>query len=283
MSFTFQTIELYHDPNQGKDIINYNFNLLQNITGGTGNDNYWTSDSSQGSIIANNGTSNDAEGIFSIVLNEANTAIGRASFVANKGNVTVGDYSSSFGQGNEVGGEHSFITGFENSLGGKRSAIIGGSNIIGTADDTVYVPYLNIQKISSGTPISNLGIDSFGNVVNGNSSSGGTTDLVIQKKVINISSNSEIGTNIIPSGYIIYAIVINETSGIDSAGNISIGSTPLGTDVVNSEVVGLGSTIKPSLGIDFFSITSSQSLYISSSLWGNGVVTVYMLLHKILS
>jgi len=53
------------------------------------------------------------------------------------------------------------------SSGVTRSVIIGGSLITGTTSDTVYVPNLNIGTIGVGTPITNLGIDSAGNVTSG--------------------------------------------------------------------------------------------------------------------
>jgi hypothetical protein len=48
--------------------------------------------------------------------------------------------------------------------------IIGGQNLVGTQDDTVYVPYLNINDLGANTSVNNLGIDVSGNVVVGQGS-----------------------------------------------------------------------------------------------------------------
>jgi hypothetical protein len=45
---------------------------------------------------------------------------------------------------------------------------LGGNGLTGSTDNTVYVPYLNINNLGTGTSINNLGIDSSGNVVTGN-------------------------------------------------------------------------------------------------------------------
>ncbi len=102
----------------------------------------WTASTGINSIIANNGTGNIANN-YSIVGGSANTVSGHYSAILN---------------------------GVNNDLSGTRSAIIGGQSITGTSDDTVYVPYLNIKNINSGTSIINLGLDSSGNVVTGNTS-----------------------------------------------------------------------------------------------------------------
>ena len=59
------------------------------------------------------------------------------------------------------------IGGDSNIMSHNRSVILGGQNITSTSNDTVYVPYLNISNIGTGTSISNLGFDSNGNVVTG--------------------------------------------------------------------------------------------------------------------
>lgn len=48
-----------------------------------------------------------------------------------------------------------------------NSVVIGGENITATTDNTVYVPNLNISNVGAGTPVTNLGFDSNGNVVSG--------------------------------------------------------------------------------------------------------------------
>jgi hypothetical protein len=67
-----------------------------------------------------------------------------------------------------VGGDGNIIDGFSNTV------ILGGQNITGTADDTVYVPQLNIGTVRTTTSTANLGIDVDGFVTTGATSSGGT-------------------------------------------------------------------------------------------------------------
>ena len=52
-----------------------------------------------------------------------------------------------------------------------NSVILGGSNITGVTSDTVYVPYLNVGIVGTGTSITSLGVDSSGNVVSGTAGS----------------------------------------------------------------------------------------------------------------
>jgi hypothetical protein len=59
------------------------------------------------------------------------------------------------------------LGGCQNLTIGDRSAVVGGSNITATDNDTVYVPYLNIQNVGATTPVSNLAVDGSGNVVIG--------------------------------------------------------------------------------------------------------------------
>jgi hypothetical protein len=107
-----------------------------------------------------------------------------------------------------------------------------------------------------------------------------TTDLIINSKITNLSSNQELGSDIITSGYSIYSIILQEVSG-NNAGDISIGSTALGNDIINAETVNSNSTKKPPIGQDFFSLSSNQKIYISSSSWGSGNITFYLTLIKI--
>ena len=71
--------------------------------------------------------------------------------------------------------QSSFIGGGENNriVGANRSVVLGGDGITATTNNTVYVPYLNIGLLGAGDSITNLGIDSSGNVVSGDT--GGST------------------------------------------------------------------------------------------------------------
>lgn len=83
----------------------------------------------------------------------------------------------------------------------------------------------------------------------------------------------------IPAGYCIDSIVIKETSS-NNAGNISIGTAASGTQIVNAQTVNADDEVFCTLGTRFFSTTSTQSIYISSSSWGSGVVTVKIFIRR---
>ena len=128
---------------------------------------------------------------------------------------------------------------------------------------------------SNGTAIFNNNIGSSFSITGFSQS-----DLILQQKIQSINSNSLLTT--IPAGYIVSSIVISENSGND-AGNISIGTTVLGYDVIYNEPITANLTDKAGIGSDFFSLTNTQTLYISSSSWGSANITVYIILNKIIS
>ena len=117
----------------------------------------------------------------------------RGDYSHSQGSFTqaIGTNSHSGGINANASGETSFIHSTNSLVTGDRSAIIGGQNITGAANDTVYVPNLNIGTIGGGTPVSNLGIDASGFVVTGTDSgdtntfvTGGTltnTDLTLKR------------------------------------------------------------------------------------------------------
>lgn len=55
----------------------------------------------------------------------------------------------------------------------KNSVIIGGDSLTGKNENTVYVPYLNVNNVPGGTPVANLAITSDGLVITGGTSGGG--------------------------------------------------------------------------------------------------------------
>lgn len=101
--------------------------------------------------------------------------------------------SSSFAHGNSavVDGVDSAILGGQSSyLRANRSVLLGGIGLTGTANDTVYVPRLNIRNVLSNSPVTNIGVDSNGNVVSGTSSS-----VVFPQELIGIYGKDE-GQNV---------------------------------------------------------------------------------------
>jgi hypothetical protein len=112
-----------------------------------------------GSTLAS-GSGSHAEGLATIASNLASHSEGYLT-------IASGGYSHAGGYESEASGLSSFIHSKNSLVSGDRSVVIGGQNITGTTDDTVYVPYLNISLLGTGTSINNLGIDVNGFVVTG--------------------------------------------------------------------------------------------------------------------
>jgi hypothetical protein len=77
----------------------------------------------------------------------------------------------------------------------------------------------------------------------------------------------------------ISAIAVQNTTA--NAVTINIGSTALGTDVVNAFALGASETKKLPLGTTFFSITSGQNLFISSGSWNSASINIHVTISKI--
>jgi len=81
------------------DIVDSSFNLIDNsLTGGTGGNNIWTAGTGYFSIIANNGSSNQANGSFAIAAGYSNNANGASS------NVGGGTFNLAYDLYSSVGG-----------------------------------------------------------------------------------------------------------------------------------------------------------------------------------
>ncbi len=126
------------------------------------------------------------------------------------------------------GSRSAIVGGTGNILDANRSVILGGQNIVGTTDNTVYVPNLNIGNVGSGTPLINLGLDSSGNVVTGTTSGGGGSSSTITGYSYNSDSNTfTIGL----SGGTSFGSQILEVSGLTVTNDLIVsGSTGIGTD-----------------------------------------------------
>jgi hypothetical protein len=95
----------------------------------------------------------------------------------------------------------------------------------------------------------------------------------------NISADGQLST-IIPAGYKIDTIILKETAG-NAAGNISLGTASLGAQIVSAETVGGSAVVDATLVAEFFSDVNDTDIYISSSAWGTGVLTVYFTFKKV--
>ena len=77
----------------------------------------------------------------------------------------------------------------------------------------------------------------------------------------------------------ISAIAVQNTTA--NAVTINIGSTALGTDVVNAFALGASETKKLPLGTTFFSSTTGQNLFISSGSWNSASINIHVTISKI--
>ncbi len=95
-------------------------------------------------------------------------AYGTASHAEGISTVASGTYSFAGGISNHsIGTASAALGGRNNRVLGNNSVVLGGSGTVGVADDTVFVPNLNVRYIQSGTPITNIGVDINGNLVSG--------------------------------------------------------------------------------------------------------------------
>jgi len=119
------------------------------------------------------GQNTTASGLYSHAEGINSVASGNTSHAQGRGNIAGGDYSHAGGDASTALGLLSFIHSKNSVVTGERSVLLGGQNMTGATDDTVYVPNLNINILSTGTSVNNLGIDSSGNVIIGGAGSGG--------------------------------------------------------------------------------------------------------------
>lgn len=116
------------------------------------------------------GSGTTATGDFSHSQGLKTLASGQGSHAEGYLTIASGSYSHAGGQDTLAIGDNSFVHGSGSTANG-NGAIVLGNNLSGTTDNTVYVNKLNIKDVPSGNTINNLGIDSSGNVIIGNSSS----------------------------------------------------------------------------------------------------------------
>ena len=87
-----------------------------------------------------------ASGLRSHAEGDSTTASGNQSHARGYGSTASGNYSTASGYGSIASGSTSFIHSSGSTVIGDRSAVLGGGNIIGTTNDTVYVPNLNVRE-----------------------------------------------------------------------------------------------------------------------------------------
>ncbi|MEL6652354.1 MAG: hypothetical protein AAFQ87_16250 [Bacteroidota bacterium] len=95
----------------------------------------------------------------------------------------------------------------------------------------------------------------------------------------NISGNSALSF-VIPAGFRLVSMVCEENTG-QAAGNIRIGTSSNGDEVVNDISMSANQLEAYSLKKQVFSLISNQTLYISSDNWGGANVSVYARVERI--
>ncbi|MEE9465584.1 MAG: LamG-like jellyroll fold domain-containing protein [Candidatus Neomarinimicrobiota bacterium] len=96
-----------------------------------------------------------------------------------------------------------------------------------------------------------------------------------------ITGDSTLG-GVIPAGYRISSIIIQETAGNAITGGLKIGSSAGGTDVVNGQAVGANALVDCALGSRLFSLTAAQSLYVEDvTAWNGASIDLYLEIEKI--
>ena len=126
----------------------------------------------EGNASEANGNTSHAEGWISIANGDFSHAEGWITRADggrshSQGHLTIasGDYSHAGGYSSIASGETSFIHSTNSVVTGARSVLLGGQNLTGTTDDTVYVPYLNINILPfDASPVNLLGVDTNGGV-----------------------------------------------------------------------------------------------------------------------
>ena len=214
---------------------------------GYGSVSYGQYSHAQNNFTAAFGADSHAEGQGTTAYGNFSHAQGSGTFAVGEGSHSEGYYTNAYGKyshaggsGSTVSGETSFIHSVGSLLTGNRSVLLGGLNLTGTTDDTVYVPYLNINNLGAGTSINNLGIDSNGNVVIGTSGSGSTSSATIDP-YYNVGSASTVTWDVsgTSTNYEI-TLTASTTLNLTNVRNGDYGSIIVNQDGVGSKTITLG-------------------------------------------
>lgn len=103
-------------------------------------------------------------------------------------------------------------------------------------------------------------------------------DTFITASEMNVAADGALAT-IIPAGYEISSIYVEETNNA-AAGDVAIGSTALGVDVVAATTIGAMHDGKLTVAKPYFSKANNTPIYVSSSAWGTASVNIYFLFAK---
>jgi hypothetical protein len=239
------------------------------------------------------GRQNNMRAEFSNSLGFNNTNHSFYSLVVGQGNnlQTTSNYGYVFGQNHvlENSANYSVIMGGAGSLiksaseysgiyssrdsvmEAENSVILGGVGITADTNNTVYVPFLNIRNVGSGTSINNLGIDADGNVVVGSGT--GTTGNFLPISGGTLTGDLEIEGSL---------IICN--SGATASSYTDCSSNEIKTGVTNSAIAaGSGNTINANLnnvfvaGVNLTATTSDTAYFSNLNVNGDAVGLPYSL------
>lgn len=87
-------------------------------------------------------------------------------------------------------------------------------------------------------------------------------------------------TGIVLPGYYLHSILFEETAG-NAAGNVQVGTTEWDTDVVFTFALNASALAEVVPIQSIFSMSTAQSLSVSSSAWGTSSVNVYFLMRRV--
>ncbi len=133
------------------------------------------------------GNNTIASGVRSHAEGSATISIGNASHSEGRQTTAIGQYSHAGGNNSIASGDTSFIHSTNSIVSGNRSAVIGGSGINGSANDTVYVPDLVIDGLTSQDPIAT---DANGKIV------AGTSDIRLKKNINSLTNALDVVKNL---------------------------------------------------------------------------------------
>lgn len=101
-----------------------------------------------------------------------------------------------------------------------------------------------------------------------------------------VRANNADTSVVIPAGYAISQLNIVNTTANAVTGNVRIGTTAAGTDVIVSQAVGANAVITVNDTIllkKLFSTSASQTLFIEAIIsWNSAVVDFYFVLNKLI-
>jgi hypothetical protein len=90
-----------------------------------------------------------ASGNYSHAEGTDTTASGDYSHSQNLYTTASGFYSHAGGSGSTATGVSSFIHSSNSTVSGDRSVVIGGQNIVGSTNDTVYMPKIELAEVAA--------------------------------------------------------------------------------------------------------------------------------------